>query len=213
MTDGVVSGGSFEQIGTTKTDLAEYAKSITINGQTYSATANEVDLGTGFANKVATGQAITLANQDSVYANIATDGTLTVGVADASTTGKGLVQLASDVASNSATGVTTASAVKAYADTKVGSVQYCNAYCLKSETMKVSNGVLSIDHQWVSGSAHDNVYEVINNVASNGNPEDAIGVIETNMIKDGTNMFSQKDGLRTFDSNLDNLENGYFMMY
>ena len=73
----------WEQIGTTTADLSGYAKTVTINGQTYNVTTNTVALGTGFANKVATGQATALANQGSVYANIAENGTLTLGVASA----------------------------------------------------------------------------------------------------------------------------------
>ena len=40
VTDGVVSGGSFEQIGTTKTDLAEYAKSADIEALDATETVN-----------------------------------------------------------------------------------------------------------------------------------------------------------------------------
>ena len=211
--DGESATYAWEKIGTTAADLSGYAKTVTINGQTYNVTANTVALGAGFANNVATGQATTLANQGSVYANISTDGTLTVGVDDGSTSAKGLVQLDNMISSHtSETTAATPKAVKAYADTKVGSVNYCNAYCLKSETMQVTNGVLNIGHQWVSGTAHLSVNAVINNVSFNGNPEDSIGVIETNMINDGSSMF-ENNGLTTFDSNLDNLEKAYRMMY
>ena len=47
VTEGVVSGGKFEQIGTTKTDLAEYAKTTdvteTLKGYTTTATHNALD--------------------------------------------------------------------------------------------------------------------------------------------------------------------------
>ncbi|MBO5827123.1 MAG: hypothetical protein J6R59_01395 [Paludibacteraceae bacterium] len=59
----------WEQIGTTTADLS------------------------GYANTVATGQATTLANQGSVYANIATDGTLTLGVASATDSVMGVSKL------------------------------------------------------------------------------------------------------------------------
>lgn len=74
---------TWEKIGTTAADLTGYAKTITINGQTYNVTANGVSLGNSFVNHLAPGQATSLANQSSVYANIGSSGTLTLGVASA----------------------------------------------------------------------------------------------------------------------------------
>lgn len=84
---------TWEKIGTTAADLSGYAKTVTINGQTYNVTANTVDFGTGFANTVALGQATTLANQSSVYANIGDDGTLTLGAASATDSVMGVSKL------------------------------------------------------------------------------------------------------------------------
>lgn len=86
----------WEQIGTTAADLTDYARVIGVNGKYFSKkssdTASYIELGS-FASTVADGQATTLDNQGSVYANIATDGTLSLGVVSATDSVMGVSKL------------------------------------------------------------------------------------------------------------------------
>ena len=88
----------WEQIGTTAADLEEYVSCIQVNNKVLTnkndSDSNPAYLELGsFASTVASGQATTLANKDSVYANIATDGTLTLGVASASNSVMGVSKM------------------------------------------------------------------------------------------------------------------------
>ena len=133
----VKSGDSYkwEQIGTTKVDLRNYVQDIKVNNthHTEHLEVGYVNLGS-FAETVATGQATTLANQGSVYANIATDGTLTLGVASATDSVMGVSKMFTGNLSTAASTVTdTAVSVKSaqsmysslatLANSKVSSVQ------------------------------------------------------------------------------------------
>ena len=158
---------------------------------------------------------LSLTNKNCVYANIASNGTLTVGVADASTNGKGLVQLAAEVASNSSTAVTTASAVKTYADTKVGDVEYFGKKDLLSTKAEIVDGVLKITEQEITWERpadnspwNENVTKLVNNEAFAGDTK--IATVETSKIKDGTFMFYNVE-LSEFSSDLDSLTDGDYM--
>ena len=89
-----------ERIGTTKTDLSGYAKSVTINGQTKSANttnAGALNLGTvvtGVYNLLASGTTndSTQPNESSIYAGIHNGG-LHIGIASASDSVMGVSKL------------------------------------------------------------------------------------------------------------------------
>ena len=150
-----------------------------------------------------------LVNANSVYAGIA-DGRMQIGVADASTSGKGLVQIASDVASNSSTAVTTAAAVKTYADTKVGDVEYFGENDLLSTKAEIVDGKLVVTEQEITWEKTDvntpwnrSVTKVINNEAFNAEGA-KIASVETSKLKDGSYMFYDTD-LSEFSSDLSSL--------
>ena len=216
--------GKFEAIGTTSTDLSEYVKSVKINSSEYSAnTTNKgaLDLGTvvtGLYNSLPSGVTVvndTLVNANSVYAGIA-DGIMEIGVADASTNGKGLVKLAANVANASTTDVTTAKVVKDYADTKVGDVQWFKEADLISTTAAVKDGKLIVSEQelaWEKTSVNDpwnsSVTKVINNEAFNAEGA-KIASVETSKLKDGSYMFYSTQ-LTEFSSDLSSLTDGNYM--
>jgi hypothetical protein len=89
-----------ERIGTTKTDLSGYAKSVKINGTTYTASAanaGALDLGyvvTGTYNNMASGtnSAAGQPNADSVYVGISS-GTMGIGIASATDSVMGVSKL------------------------------------------------------------------------------------------------------------------------
>lgn len=218
---------AWEKIGTTAADLSGYAKSVKINGATYAANpgnAGALDLGTvvtGLYNSLpsgVTGVNGTLPNAGSVYAGIA-GGLMEIGVADASTTGKGLVQIASNVADGSTTAVTTAKAVKDYADTKVGDVEYFGENDLISSKAEIVDGVLKVTEKEITWTRKNhaendawnpNITKVVNNDAFIGTEKYA--TVETNNLKDGTGMFYVSN-LSEFSSDLSSLENGKYMFY
>lgn len=217
---------AWEKIGTTAADLSGYVKSVKINSGSFTpnATTGEIDLGTvvkGLYNSLpsgVTGVNGTLPNASSVYAGI-NGGYMGIGVADASTTGKGLVQIASDVASNSSTAVTTAAAVKTYADTKVGDVEYFGENDLISSKAEIVDGVLKVTEKEITWTRKNhaendawnpNITKVVNNEAFIGSTKYA--TVETNNLKDGTGMFYVSN-LSEFSSDLSSLENGKYMFY
>ena len=105
---------AWEQIGTTEADLKDYARGIEANNKAYPVASQTgyINLGS-FAATIADGQATSLANQGSVYANIATNGTLTVGVASASESVMGVSKMFTGALSPTASTVTdTAVSVK-----------------------------------------------------------------------------------------------------
>lgn len=134
----------WEQIGTTTADLSGYAKSVKINGQTYTATADNagaLDLGT-VVNSVMVGGGIVPgdgvgANIDSVMAHIR-EGALYLGIASASESVMGVSKMfTGDLVSSSNGATDTAVSVKsaeamytslsALANGKISSVN-ANAY-------------------------------------------------------------------------------------
>lgn len=221
--------GNFEAIGTTSTDLSEYVKSVKINGSAYPANSTNkgvLDLGTvvtGLYNSIPSGLGgigNTLPNNSSVYAGIAS-GRMEIGVADASTNGKGLVQLAANVADGSTTDVTTAKAVKDYAQ-KALTVNDCRETVTENDLWCTTatldeNGNLTITHNDVinpninnSSSWNKTITKVEDNKAYVG--DEFFANIQTNMIKDGHTMFYGSE-LASFNGDLNNLENGYMMFY
>ena len=93
VTLGVVSGGKFEQIGTTKTDLAEYAKSVTVNGTKVTVgTGGDVNVGT-LVSSVDTTRTDSLTTGSGLVASVETDGTLKIHSAAATDTVLGSVTL------------------------------------------------------------------------------------------------------------------------
>lgn len=194
---------TWEKIGTTAADLTGYAKSVTINGETYNVTANTVALGDSFVNKVAAAQATALANQGSVYANIATDGTLTLGVASATETVMGVSKMFTGSLSTTSsetdatdTAVSVKSAQAMYsslANGKVSSVTAGDGDALTglsvsvggtttAPTISVTNGVIN------SGSLPATAKVVANGLI------DGADVIETEKINFGDNL----DALNNF---------------
>ena len=96
----------WEQIGTTTADLSGYAKSVTINGQTYTATADNagaLDLGTVVTTASEsnhggywdTTQSTTL-DFSAIYTHIASNGTLTQAIATANDWTYGVSKLFTD---------------------------------------------------------------------------------------------------------------------
>lgn len=197
------SGNSIviEKIGTTKTDLS------------------------GYVNKIATGQATTLANKGSVYANIATDGTLTLGVADASADGKGLVKLAANVADGSTTDVTTAKAVKDYAQkaltVKDGRETVTENDVWGTTATLDSDGVLTIEHKWLTRKDFPNLLATFNSPITKviDNKVYRDGAFYCNVQTDrmtnmdsygsGSNIFGYSENVVEFYSDLSNLTHGY----
>ena len=180
VSNGVVSGGRFEQIGTTKTDLSEYAKNADVIKSI--ATANGVS--------------------GTVTNNVAT-----ITVQDGNTSQKGIVKLDSTIAgSTSETTAATPKAVKEYADTKVGSIQWFGENDILSTKAEIVNGKLTVSEQEIDSSQISKleITKIINNEMYNGYKK--IGSIETNKIKsfygEGANFASS---LSEFDSDLSSL--------
>ena len=134
-----VSNGStwsWEQIGSTKTDLTDYAKktdlagyvkTIKVNGTSKSVATSttEIDLGNvvkGFyATKASGGGADNVANATSIRVFVDGGGNADIGVIDATETAKGLVTLSSTVdASN--TGAVTGAGVASAISSAVGAI-------------------------------------------------------------------------------------------
>ena len=125
----------WEQIGSTKTDLTDYAKKTDLAGYVKTIKVNEryksvdtntteINLGrviTGFYAAVASGSINKVANTASMRALVDSYGQVAVGVIDATETDKGLVTLSSTVdASN--TGAVTGAGVASAISSAVGAI-------------------------------------------------------------------------------------------
>lgn len=116
---------SWEQIGSTKTDLSEYVKTtdlagyvktIKVNNWSKSVDTNttEINLGsviTGFYATEASGGINKVANSASMRALVDSDGTVDIGVIDATETAKGLVTLTSTYSATDEASAVTGKAV------------------------------------------------------------------------------------------------------
>ena len=114
-----------ERIGTTKTDLTGYAKSVTINGETYTATADNagvLNLGTvvtkSVYNKVASQingnyQSDSFPNNDSITTHIFDNGSIAIGIDSATDSVMGVSKMfTGDLTTTDSTVVDTAVSVK-----------------------------------------------------------------------------------------------------
>lgn len=116
---------SWEQIGSTKTDLTDYVKTtdlagyvktIKVNERSKSVDSNttEINLGsviTGFYATEASGGINKVANSASMRALVDSDGTVDIGVIDATSTDKGLVTLTSTYSATDEASAVTGKAV------------------------------------------------------------------------------------------------------
>ena len=126
---------SWEQIGSTKTDLTDYAKktdlagyvkTIKVNERSKSVDTNttEINLGrviTGFYAEEASGSINKVANTASMRAFVDSYGTVAVGVIDATETDKGLVTLSSTIGASN-TGAVTGAGVASAIASAVGAI-------------------------------------------------------------------------------------------
>lgn len=106
----------WEQIGSTKTDLTGYVKTIKVNERSKSVDSNttEINLGsviTGFYATEASGGINKVANSASMRALVDSDGTVDIGVIDATSTDKGLVTLTSTYSATDEASAVTGKAV------------------------------------------------------------------------------------------------------
>ena len=183
VSNGVVSGGRFEQIGTTKTDLSEYAKNADVIKSI--ATANGVS--------------------GTVTNNVAT-----ITVQDGTTSQKGIVKLDSTIAgSTSETTAATPKAVKEYADTKVGSIQWFGENDILSTKAEIADGKLTISENELGYVDWERIPEntitkIVNNKAysSDGTVE---FVIETDKLTEA-GYHSLGSQFTEFDSDLSSLK-------
>ena len=115
--DGASATYAWEKIGTTAADLTGYAKTVILNGQSKSASANQINLGTvvtGLYNSLASGTTndSTQPNESSIYAGIHNGG-LHIGIASATDTVMGVSKMfTGDLSTAASTVVDTAVSVK-----------------------------------------------------------------------------------------------------
>lgn len=217
-----------ERIGTTKTDLSGYVKTVTINGQSYTATANNagtINIGKA-ASSMATGQATTLANQGSVYGHIAENGTLTLGVASATASVMGVSKMFSADLSTAASTVTdTAVSVKSaqamystlaglvgsLSDSKIDSVQGTNYLKLAGLAVNTNDNDVTISTIGIYGSdcLPPTTVKVENGMvyASNGWSMP----LNTNAIANGEEFLQGRTTFTSWVSDLSNMTKGISM--
>ena len=214
-----------ERIGTTKTDLSGYVKTVTINGQSYTATANNagtINIGKA-ASSIATGQATTIANQGSVYGHIAENGTLTLGVASATDSVMGVSKLftngdilyASTNITDTAVSVHTAqtmySTLASLANGKVGSVQGTNYLKLAGLAVNTNDNDVTISTIGIYGSDFlpPTTVKVENGMvyASNGWTHP----LNTNDIVNGEEFLQGRTTFTSWVSDLSNMTKGISM--
>lgn len=196
----------WEQIGSTKTDHSTYASTITVNGSPKTVSESSVDLG-AFASSVTAGNGVE-------SGTVSATGALSLVLTTASTSTAGITKLDSTIAdSTSETTAATPKAVKEYADTKVGDVQWFGENDLLGSKAEIVDGKLVVSEQaikWETNTPwNSNVTKVVNNIAS-----DASGVkvatIETDKVEIGSQMFYYTN-LSEFVSDLSSLTNGNWM--
>lgn len=213
---------TWEKIGTTAADLNSYAKGIKYGmGGTYSVDSDGyINIGT-----IIKGASIVDRNDpmnQGTNINIlqgntfgtSKDGTRLL-VSSATENIFGLVKITDtiDTSDEAADKATTSTAVKSYADTKVGDVDYFGENDLLSTKAEIVDGKLVVTEQEIinpngSNPWNANVTKVVNNEAFIGDTKYA--TIETNKIKDGSEMFYHTS-LSEFDSDLDSLTAGDWM--
>ena len=221
-----------ERIGTTKTDLSGYVKTVTINGQSYAATANNagtINIGKA-ASSIASGQATTLANQGSVYGHIADNGTLTLGVASADDSTFGVSKLftnsdilyASSGITNTAVSLHTAqtmyNVLSNLANSKISSVEGTEYLGLAALAVSSRNGSAYVSNQInTSNLALSNCAEVVENGVMFENNTNGAYAINTNAIifessTDSLNFNNRSDNrLKTWSGDMSNLKCGGYM--
>ena len=212
----------WEQIGTTTADLSGYAKGIKYGmGGTYSVGSDGyINVGT-----IIKGAGVVNRDDPQNHGNninilqgntfgVSKDGTSLL-VSSATENIFGLVKLTKtiDTSDEAAAKATTSTAVKSYADTKVGDVQWFGENDLLSTKAEVVDGKLVVTEQEIinpngTNPWNANVTKVVNNEAFIGDTKYA--TIETNKIKDGSEMFYHTS-LSEFDSDLDSLTAGDWM--
>lgn len=192
----------WEQIGSTKTDHSTYASTITVNGSPKTVSESSVDLG-AFASSVTAGNGVE-------SGTVSATGALSLVLTTASTSTAGITKLDSTIAdSTSETTAATPKAVKEYADTKVGDLQWFNEADILSTKAEIVDGKLVVSHQEVQlprdwdGS---NISKVVNNEVFDSTGS-KIATIEFDKMKSGLNMFYDKT-ISEFSSDMPLLEDG-----
>lgn len=197
----------WEQIGSTKTDHSTYASTITVNGSSKTVANSAVDLG-AFASSVTAGNGV-------ASGSVSATGALSLTLTTSSTSTAGITKLDSTIAgSTSETTAATPKAVKEYADTKVGEVQWFNGADLLSTKAEIVDGKLVVTEQEITNpndtyAWNTNVVKVVNNEAFNADGE-KIATIETDKLKNGTSMFYNVN-ISEFASDMPLLEDGKYM--
>lgn len=219
-----------ERIGTTKTDLSGYVKTVTINGQSYTATANNagtINIGKA-ASSMATGQATTLANQSSVYGHIADNGTLTLGVATANDSVMGVSKLFTGHAStinsaNPENAIDVAVSLKTISGLYDRIASSLTSISASDETKLVGISVTgdstidtklidcSVNHSLIPNASYDNNINGILTYRDWRGTEQK-KPIDCDLIVDGNNAFAESS-LTTWIDDIPNLEKGYRMFY
>lgn len=201
----------WEQIGSTKTDHSTYASKITVNGSPKTVANSEVDLG-AFASSVTAGNGV-------ASGSVSATGALSLTLTAASTSTAGITKLDSTIAdSTSETTAATPKAVKEYADTKVGDVQWFGENDILSSKAEIVEGKLVISEQevvnpkanpyyfQVSDVWNPNITTVVNNEAFVGDTKFATCELDK-LTKSGA-MFGYTTNLSEFTSDLSKLDNG-----
>lgn len=221
-----------ERIGTTKTDLSGYAKSVKINGQTYNATvanAGAIDLGSVVTNVSWDNTAADHAanGSNSTYATLSSNGVLTLGIASATSTTKGISKMfTGDLATAASDVIDTAVSVKSaqamygslatLANSKVADVTGSSYLQLAGIQVTKTGSDVVISQKAITS---DNVRSIDSNteVVENGYL-DGFDVIDTNAIAFETDEKAAvkafiPDGsyLKIWSGDMPNLKCGYYM--
>lgn len=227
----------WEQIGTSAANLSGYAKSVTINGTTYSASASNagvLNLGT-VVNSVSVGGSVSSYEEGNVASLMGhiSDGSLYLGIASATQTLKGVSKLFySDLSSTSST----SDAIDTAVSVKSAQAMYSSLATLTNSKisdviadfyLSLAGFTVNTDDAGPQGRKIELELIYGNNgesyVVNQSNPNrveggilsDAYGVkrvIATDKIISGSNMFISTS-VETWVDDLSNMTNGNHMFY
>lgn len=237
--EGETATYTWEKIGTTAADLSGYAKSVKINGTTYTANAGALDLGTVVTSVSDSNHRYDWngINFDGVvsspiYTHIASDGTLKQAISVATDTLMGVSKMFfGDLSSTSSTTDATDTAVSVksaqamystlatLANSKISDVT-ASAY-LSLAGFSITTGYSSDNARMISAEVVNSAVGSLQSAVNKTNPKTIEGgiltadggtkrVIATDKIVDGTNMFASTQ-IETWVDDLSNMTNGTAM--
>ena len=233
--EGETATYTWEKIGTTAADLSGYAKSVKINGTTYTASAanaGALDLGTVVTdtyNSMASGtnSAAGQPNADSVYVGI-NNGGIGIGIASATDSVMGVSKMftgnlttAASTATDTAVSVKSAqamySSLATLANGKVASVTAGEGDALTGLSVSVGGSVTAPTISVMNGVINSGSLPATAKVVANG-LIDGTDVIETEKINfgegltnDGVGFIMKATQLTTWVGDMPNLQSGYNM--